>query len=78
MKTEHNSLQIAFITCLVVTIFFGFLSIYKFYSFNLEQSIILVISAFFLSFGYIFSIATIKAARTLVDEIEQTIKNETI
>ena len=29
MKTEHNSLQIAFITCLVVTIFFGFLSIYK-------------------------------------------------
>ena len=62
MKTEHNSLQIAFITCLVVTVFFGFLSIYKFYSFNLEQSIILIISAFFLSFGYIFSIATIKAA----------------
>ena len=29
---------------------------------NLEQSIILIISAFFLSFGYIFSIATIKAA----------------
>ena len=61
MQTEHNSLQIA-ITCLVVTIFFGVLSIYKFYSFNLEQSIILIISAFFLSFGYIFSIATIKAA----------------
>ena len=62
MKTEHNSLQIAFITCLVVTIFFGVLSLYKFYSFNLEQSIILIISAFFLSFGYIFSVATIKAA----------------
>ncbi len=62
MKTEHNSLQIAFITCLVVTIFFGFLSIYKFYSFSLEQSIILIISAFFLSFGYICSVATIKAA----------------
>ena len=62
IQTEHNSLQIAFITCLVVTIFFGVLSIYKFYSFSLEQSIILIISAFFLSFGYIFSIATIKAA----------------
>lgn len=62
IKTEHNSLQIAFITCLVVTIFFGVLSIYKFYSFNLEQSIILIISAFFLSFGYIFSVLTIKAA----------------
>ena len=38
IKTEHNSLQIAFITCLVVTIFFGVLSIYKFYSFNLEYN----------------------------------------
>ena len=47
IKTGHNSLQIAFITCLVVTIFFGVLSVYKFYSFNLEQSIILIISAFF-------------------------------
>ena len=62
IKTGHNSLQIAFITCLVVTIFFGVLSIYKFYSFNLEQSIILIISAFFLSFWLYFSVLTIKAA----------------
>ena len=62
IKGNFHSLQIAFITCLVVTIFFGVLSIYKFYSFNLEQSIILIISAFFLSFGYIFSVLTIKAA----------------
>ena len=55
MKTEHNSLQIAFITCLVVTIFFGFLSIYKFYYFNLEQSIILIISAFFIIWIHFFS-----------------------
>jgi drug/metabolite transporter (DMT)-like permease len=46
----------------VVTIFFGILSIYKFYDFSLKDIFILFISAFFLSIGYIFSIATIKIA----------------
>ena len=63
-KIEGNfhSLQIAFITCLVVTTFFGFLSIYKFYFFTLKEFTILFVSSFFLSLGYIFSVATIKVA----------------
>ena len=61
-KHNYHSLQIAFMTCFVVTIFFGILSIYKFYDFNLKDIFILFISAFFLSIGYIFSIATIKIA----------------
>ena len=62
IKGNFHSLQIAFITCLVVTIFFGFLSIYKFYFFTLKEFSILFISSFFLSLGYIFSVATIKVA----------------
>jgi drug/metabolite transporter (DMT)-like permease len=46
----------------VVTIFFGLLSLYKIYIFNLNELIILFVSSFFLSLGYIFSIATIKIA----------------
>ena len=49
-------------TCFVVTIFFGLLSIYKFYDFSLKDILILFISAFFLALGYIFSVATIKVA----------------
>ena len=33
-KKDYHSLQTAFMTCFVVTIFFGLLSIYKFYDFN--------------------------------------------
>ena len=62
IKGNFHSLQIAFITCLVVTIFFGFLSIYKFYFFTLKEFTILFVSSFFLSLGYIFSVATIKVA----------------
>ena len=62
IRGNLHSLQIAFITCLVVTIFFGFLSIYKFYFFTIKEFIILFVSSFFLSLGYIFSIATIKIA----------------
>ena len=62
IKGNFHSLQIAFITCLVVTIFFGFLSIYKTYSFSFKEVAILFVSSFFLSLGYIFSIATIKVA----------------
>lgn len=62
IKGNFHSLQIAFVTCLVVTIFFGLLSLYKIYIFNLNELIILFVSSFFLSLGYIFSIATIKIA----------------
>jgi len=62
IKGNFHSLQIAFITCLVVTIFFGFLSIYKTYSFSFKEVAILFVSSFFLSLGYIFSISTIKVA----------------
>ena len=62
IKSKFHSLQIAFITCLVVTICFGILNVYKFFSFSLNEYIILFISSFFLSLGYIFSIATIKVA----------------
>jgi len=62
IKGNFHSLQIAFITCLVVTIFFGLLSIYKFYFFTLKEFTILFVSSFFLSLGYIFSVATIKVA----------------
>ncbi|MDA8932768.1 DMT family transporter [Candidatus Pelagibacter ubique] len=61
-KKDYHSLQTAFMTCFVVTIFFGILSIYKFYDFTLKDIFILFISAFFLAMGYIFSIATIKIA----------------
>ena len=49
-------------TCFVVTIFFGILSIYKFYDFSIMDIFILFIAAFFLALGSIFSIATIKIA----------------
>jgi drug/metabolite transporter (DMT)-like permease len=62
IKGNFHSLQIAFITCLVVTIFFGFLSLYKFFNFNLKEYLILFAASFFLSLGYIFSVATIKVA----------------
>ena len=62
IKGNFHSLQIAFITCLVVTIFFGLLSLYKFFNFNLKEYLILFVASFFLSLGYIFSIATIKVA----------------
>ena len=61
-KKDYPSLQIAFITCFVVTVLFGILSIYKFYDFSLEDIFILFIAAFFLALGYIFSVATIKIA----------------
>ena len=61
-KKDYPSLQIAFMTCLVVTILFGLLSFYKFYDFSLMDIFILFIAAFFLALGYIFSIATIKIA----------------
>ena len=61
-KKNYHSLQIAFMTCFVVTIIFGLFSIYKFYDFSLEDIFILFISAFFLALGDIFSIATIKIA----------------
>jgi drug/metabolite transporter (DMT)-like permease len=47
IKGNFHSLQIAFITCLVVTIFFGFLSIYKFYYFSIKDYLILFVSSFF-------------------------------
>lgn len=62
IKGNFHSLQIAFITCLVVTIFFGILSLYKFFNFSLEEYSILFVASFFLSLGYIFSVATIKVA----------------
>ena len=61
-KKNYHSLQIAFMTCFVVTIIFGLLSIYRFYEFTLGDIFILFISAFFLAVGYIFSVATIKIA----------------
>jgi len=62
LKKDYPSLQIAFMTCFVVTAFFGLLSIYKFYDFNIKDIFILFIAAFFLALGSIFSIATIKIA----------------
>jgi len=61
-KKDYSSLQIAFMTCFVVTALFGLLSIYKFYDFSLMDNFILFIAAFFLAIGYIFSVATIKIA----------------
>jgi len=62
LKKDYPSLQIAFMTCFVVTVLFGLLSIYKFYVFSLKDIFILFIAAFFLALGYIFSVATIKIA----------------
>lgn len=62
MKSNFHSLQIAFITCFVVTIFFGVLSFYKFYSFSSFELLVLIVASIFLSSGYIFAVATIKVA----------------
>ena len=61
-KKDYSSLQIAFMTCFIVTALFGLLSIYKFYDFSPIDIFILFIAAFFLALGYIFSVATIKIA----------------
>ena len=61
-KKNYHSLQIAFMTCFVVTTIFGLFSFYKFYDFTMRDIFVLFISAFFLALGYIFSIATIKVA----------------
>jgi len=61
-KKDYPSLQIAFMTCFVVTALFGLLSTYKLYDFSLMDIFILFIAAFFLALGYIFSVATIKIA----------------
>ena len=61
-KKNYHSLQIAFMTCFVVTVIFGILSIYKFYDLSLKNIFVLFIAAFFLALGYIFSVATIKIA----------------
>ena len=61
-RRNYHSLQIAFMTCFVVTTIFGLFSIYKLYVFSLNDIFILFISAFFLALGYIFSVATIKIA----------------
>jgi len=61
-KRNYHSLQIAFMTCFVVTIIFGLFSVYKFYDFTINDIFILFIAAFFLALGYIFSVATIKVA----------------
>ena len=61
-KKDYPSLQIAFMTCFVVTVLFGLLSTYKLYDFSLMDIFILFIAAFFLALGYIFSVATIKIA----------------
>jgi len=46
-KKDYTSLQIAFMTCFVVTALFGLISIYKFYDFILMDIFILFIAAFF-------------------------------
>ena len=61
-KKDYSSLQIAFMTCFIVTVLFGLISIYKFYNFSLMDIFILFVAAFFLAVGYILSVATIKIA----------------
>ena len=62
IEDNFHSEQIAFITCFVVTIFFGILSLFQFFIFDLKEFVLLFISSLFLSFGYFFSVATIKVA----------------
>ena len=59
---EFDSIQIAFVTSLVVTILFGFYMLFHFVPVTLKELIFIIFSAILLSFGYIFAVATIKIA----------------
>ena len=59
---EFDSIQIAFVTSLAVTILFGFYMLFHFVPVTLKELIFIVFSAILLSFGYIFAVATIKIA----------------
>ena len=59
---EFDSIQIAFVTSLVVTILFGFYMLFHFVPVTLKELIFIIFSSILLSFGYIFAVATIKIA----------------
>ena len=61
-KDRFESIQIAFVTCLVVTIIFGLYMLLHFEPISLNELIFIMISAILLSCGYIFAVATIKIA----------------
>ena len=61
-KEKFESIQIAFVTCVVVTIIFGIYMLFHFEPITLNELILIMISAILLSCGYIFAVATIKIA----------------
>lgn len=61
-KDQFESIQIAFVTCFVVTIFFGAYMLLHFEPISLNELILIMISAILLSCGYIFAVMTIKIA----------------
>ena len=61
-QDEFDSIQIAFVTCLVVTIVFGLYMLFHFKPIGFSELILILISAILLSGGYIFAVATIKVA----------------
>jgi drug/metabolite transporter (DMT)-like permease len=59
---QLDSLQIIFITSLLVSIFFGFGMFLNYKPVDLEIFIYIFLSAFFVTLGYYFSVLTIKTA----------------
>ncbi len=62
LKDQFESIQIAFVTCVVVTIVFGLYMLLHFEPIGLNELILIMISAILLSCGYIFAVMTIKIA----------------
>ncbi len=58
-EDTSNSLEIIFVTSLLVTIFFGLISIFFPIYINLQSIIYIIISAITLTFAYLFSVLTI-------------------
>jgi drug/metabolite transporter (DMT)-like permease len=59
---KFDSIQIAFVTSLVVTIIFGIFMLFHFVPMTFKEFIFIVCSAILLAFGYICAVATIKIA----------------
>lgn len=62
IQNNFDSFQIAFMTCVMVTLVFGMQMVFNFQTISIEELLIISSSAIFLSIGYVCSITTIKYA----------------
>ncbi len=62
IQNNFDSFQIAFMTCVMVTLVFGIQMVFNFQTISIKELLIISSSAIFLSIGYVCSITTIKYA----------------